>query len=109
MKWSSSEQILEESGISVAPPKRNRSSHVLMLAPLAPAITGEVISKVGHKEEEKEEKKTSMLFFLIEIYKINQFPSIRFWGGGGGGGGGRGKGKREGGENNYVICFDQNL
>ena len=52
MKWSSSEQILEKSGISVALPKRNRSS-VLMLAPLAPAITGEVISKVGHKERRK--------------------------------------------------------
>ena len=151
MKWSSSEQILEESGISVAPPKRNRSSHVLMLAPLAPAITGEVISKVGHKEEEKEEKKKvcyllwlkfiklinfpqlgseeeeeeeeevgervkekeekiTMLSALIKIYKINQSPLISFWGREGGGGGeGRGKGKWEGGENKYVIYFDQNL
>ena len=71
MKWSSSEQILEESGISVAPPKRDRSSHVLMLTSLAATITGEVISKVAHKEEEKKEEKTSMLFALIKFYKIN--------------------------------------
>ena len=106
MKWSSSEQILEESGISVAPSKRDRSSCVLILAPLAAAITGEVISKVAHKEKEE---KTSMLFALIKFYKINQFPSISFWGGGGGGGESRGKDKGEGGENKYVICFDQNL
>ena len=59
----SSEQILEESGISVAPPKRDRSSRVLMLAPLAPAIA--VPEEEGEEEEEKEEEeKTSMLFAL---------------------------------------------
>lgn len=89
MRSFSSEQILEESGISVAPPKQDRSSQVLMLAPLAPAIAvpeeeeeedeegegegeGEEVEEKGEEEEEgkerkeveQKEEKTSMLFAL---------------------------------------------
>ena len=70
MRSFSSEQILEESGISVAPPKQDQFSRVLMLAPLAPAIAvpeeedKEDEEGKERKEVEQKEEKTSMLFAL---------------------------------------------